>query len=872
MKWTYGTPVALALMLLLLASCGAQPPPGPGVARVVVSPSALLMTASGASRQLTAQALDANGDVMDVDVSWTSSAPGTVTVSPDGLAAAVTDVGSAQIVATATGVSSAPVVTLVAQPVDGALLVPDSQVVGHPTPVDADAEYGLGWTYRVTLAGGVPASVGDVIVGTGEIALGGRAVAVETAASGALVTLELVPLEELFERLRIDETIALGGGELELTAASAAHFDATRLQDGSWQFVSKPGASPDALAAGDALAERLDTPLGPLTCESEASAMPALAGTLAFVLNPHLAVIQRYDEDAGGLQELRLTGSVETEVTFEPKFALAFSGKVACTITLGTLRAPLPGPVGLFLGVHVPMGVGFELEGSTSVAHVGVKMKSTTETTVNYTIYCEAACVDDAFTADATGTFEPSLPDPTEQFRVELRAFAFGFANLEIGAHVGKDASLELLKVQAGLAQVLDLAPRSVQVNDTDYHSGYRLVILGTASPGKAINRALKMLVGPAAPKLAISVEVPLARSPTGTFTITPDTVLAGNALEVGGSAAFTVTLDPVSYLGAYVVEGVDIVWLKDGELVNGRPGCFSMTAVVNQTTFTCHADFLDEHQGDQTFYAFVRTSLFGVSLPIALEIAKDARATLTVEESECPAGMSEACEGGEEPSIDFDGYAQFATEGFFSLFSYVGGNLTEQQIYADILYDDVDLAELAVSGTAEFHHSHYRIDTQEGTTAATDVDAAHTLTASLGPSSMNLELSVEVDAQTSLGSPPPGKGAFASARNWTYIDISIVVVGSPATFSLTANVTLTPANSESGYPTRISLGKAFERAEFYGSGTVTESGTLQPGSHRFRVEFGPETAIYANATNAPTHPFPNAQEGGIELTLVVTQ
>jgi hypothetical protein len=228
------------------------------------------------------------------------------------------------------------------------------------------------------------------------------------------------------------------------------------------------------------------------------------------------------------------------------------------------------------------------------------------------------------------------LPDPSEQFRVELRLYGFGFAKLNIGNPFLQSLQFETFDLRAGLAQVVDLAPMSVQVNDTGYRSHYQLALLGQAKAGAKIE-ALMNLLQITFVKVELELELPLAESPKGSFTISPDTVQAGNNSQLGDMATFTVTLDSVTYLGAYVVEGIDIYWLKDGELANGRPGCTSMTASANQTTFSCQADFLEEHEGEQTFYAFVRASLFGVSLPVPLEVSTDAKATVGVGEVGCP-------------------------------------------------------------------------------------------------------------------------------------------------------------------------------------------------------------------------------------------
>jgi hypothetical protein len=78
-------------------------------------------------------------------------------------------------------------------------------------------------------------------------------------------------------------------------------------------------------------------------------------------------------------------------------------------------------------------------------------------------------------------------------------------------------------------------------------------------------------------------------------------------------------------------VDGIEIMWMKDGQLQPGRPGCTTIAAVPGQTTFTCETDFLTEHSGVQTFHAFMKAKLFGIPLPGLIEISKSGKAQVGV-------------------------------------------------------------------------------------------------------------------------------------------------------------------------------------------------------------------------------------------------
>ena len=62
-----------------------------------------------------------------------------------------------------------------------------------------------------------------------------------------------------------------------------------------------------------------------------------------------------------------------------------------------------------------------------------------------------------------------------------------------------------------------------------------------------------------------------------------------------------------------------------------GRPSCTEIVASAGQTKFECQTDFLEEHAGKQTFYAFVHAKLFGLPVPVPFEISEDATAVVNV-------------------------------------------------------------------------------------------------------------------------------------------------------------------------------------------------------------------------------------------------
>jgi hypothetical protein len=95
-----------------LACGGTAEPAAPVVASVVVNPATDTLVALGATRQLTATALDAAGNaVAGVTLAWSSSVPAVASVNASGLVAAVGN-GQSQITASASGITGSATVTV----------------------------------------------------------------------------------------------------------------------------------------------------------------------------------------------------------------------------------------------------------------------------------------------------------------------------------------------------------------------------------------------------------------------------------------------------------------------------------------------------------------------------------------------------------------------------------------------------------------------------------------------------------------------------------------------------------------------------------------------------------------------------------------
>lgn len=632
-----------ALAALLSSGCGDGPsePPVGGGSALVIAPGALLLAEPGATQQLRAYAIDADGDSTEVAASFASSDPGIVSVSADGLATGGASNGSAQIIATSGDLTSAPILVLRAAPAQGAVLIADSQVVGGIAPIDAAAAYAPGWRYRVRLRQAT-VQPGQVVLASGGAPIGGRVVSVTPVGGEVDVVLELIPLNEMFAALSISEELSLEHAQVSVASAVRSAFSVGRGAGGALRLTPREGRSrltPSAARpSGNATQIEQEFDLGPFTCKAEVPQLltfPLSLDVFSMELDPSLT-LELVVEDAT-LERMVVDGGIAPTISASPRITAALEAKAECKVQLATLILPIGGPLALIVGGQVPLGVGFEAGAKASFGNFGFDAFLTTAVDAAFGIDCAAGCgiVAEVDQESPGGYFKPVVPDLGTTLRFELGASAFGWAELSIGNQFLQALQFKAVEMKAGLEQKFELAAPEVQAADPAYASSYSLkpVIEAKAAASLA---PLEDLLRISIASLSYAPELPaIAQSPQGTFAITPASVAAGDDTQLGEQATFTITLPSATYLGAYAVEGVRIRWHRAvGSAVvlePGRPGCTDLEAAQDQLTFTCQTDFLEEHAGAQTFYAFLKTRIFGVPIPVPLEIAADGKAIVTV-------------------------------------------------------------------------------------------------------------------------------------------------------------------------------------------------------------------------------------------------
>ncbi|MCC6748553.1 MAG: hypothetical protein IT371_12900 [Deltaproteobacteria bacterium] len=607
------------MVLLLLAACKGDEevlPSGP-VAQVRISPDARLLTRSGETAQLKAQAYDAAGKAVSASITWRSTRGDAIAVDATGLITAKVENGSAQIIAEASGVSSPPLLAVVTQLPAGAVLLRDDQIVGDPVAVDPAARPSIGNTYRVVLTGVSAPAAGALLVNTESKPVAGRVVSTSPEGERTTVTLRLVPMRELFPRLRLQETIALAGAEVVPNPALAATYETQRTGN---KLTFTPKAPAAKASAGDGVRRASANgqfSLGPFTCETAVTGLNRLP--LRLSSPPVLSVTQNLGLDLvytpeHGVERLVLRGEVGAAYDGSLTVSVAFEGAISCEFEVHAVRIPIGGPLSLFVGGLIPLKLGFEVGGRLTVASASVGLKADASATAELGVACPngAAC---QFVRSLTGHAEAKPVFQAPSFGADLRfepSFSvFGKAELAIGNPILRTIRFTAVEAQMGPKLEGSFAPWRSQIEATDYRSAYALSFESRVGVGSDLGGALELLGLERIDAVELKGSVPLGSSPVGTVSAST------SGFEAGDPVDFTVRLEPskvdfLPLLGPYNVREVVLVRRVAGlgaprEVARAR-------AASGQTEFRLSFRATDSGRVEE-FFAFVVTTLLPLDL-----------------------------------------------------------------------------------------------------------------------------------------------------------------------------------------------------------------------------------------------------------------
>jgi hypothetical protein len=676
-RWFWPARAGL-LIVAALAGCGGggSSSAPPVVATVEVVQSALLLQRVGASAQLAAVAKDSDGNPVDVPIAWRSGKPAEVAVDAAGKVTAAAANGSSQVVAVAQGIESAPTLVVVTQPVAGAVLVSDAQVLGDVIATDPDAAPSVGNTYLVTLVGVPAPAVGALMVGTGSKPVAGRVRSVDTTVAGqTTVTLGLVPLPELLPALQLDEVFDLSKGPVIYPDEVLAYFTVERVGN-THTFTPKPVSAREQRADARAVGTRTTSTMGPFECDLSATGLAGdprplpvqltVPPALSVTVSPSLATQYR----DGRLDRVILKAVPTLKVVTELKIDLVFQGKVGCKVELFVFPAPVGGVLTFAMGGLVGVGAGFELGGKLTVAQINLA------TNAEASAALEAGLVDCTRpsgcnlhgSTDGDLTWDPTWTLPSVGLagaRFEPAFEIFGTIEVDVGSRLLRRARWKMLKTKFGGKLEGNFATRSAQVLDTSYQSNYKLSLEGSAGVGVDLASILQVLGLESVTLLELKGSTDLATSPAAAVSADRASFSAGDTVNL--KAVF----DPSTFVGLYNIKQVE--WVH--RVGTTQTTIATQTASSGQTEFN-HALTASDAGAAGEYFAFVIPEYLELPLELGKVALAEAEAPPTLA---CP--LYEVDVGGRtgnSPSRVFNVNAEagFSVPGAYGGAS-LGGNLT---------------------------------------------------------------------------------------------------------------------------------------------------------------------------------------------------
>jgi hypothetical protein len=614
-----------------LSACYGPTPPAPVLAFIDIVPGGVLLQAVGDSKALSALLVDHAGAPFVGVVTWESSDPSVVAVASDGTVTAVASRGASQVTARLGGVVSGPVVVLVAELVPEAVPVLDAQVLALE-PVVPEAEFGLGYRYRVTLDDPPAVAVGDLLVGVETATIAGRVVGVALP----VVTLEVVDIDEVFVDLQLEAmTVDLSRSEYQLSPEAEELFDLVRLADGSYELIAKVAEFGfDDLEGLDPLQDKPS-----FTCTAPAK------GISVAIENPGLTVQPNFSLDLAwndAQKKIAVVGNPFLGVDMTAVVRATLATRIVCKLKLLEPKLPMPGALGAFLGAALPAGMRLEFGVARDAAEIGFRVKGGISAEVGAGMVCLAGS-DCQFVAE----FE-LVPVPLEVTPILEQALAdvfvvdvglFVFADLEVGVTSGPVARLlertgvrlraQLAQAKVGVKLSAALASVDEQVAFDDAVAEYDLAVLGKLEAGSSISAALGLL----------KVELKLLEIEYGPFEVSRSPVADGfhvseRNFASGDEVVFTVDLDAdhTTFLGVHNVDEVLIYGLfplDDVPLLLASSGSVVPGQLPVVVTWPADRDA----QPGARFFAFVKTRLLPViELKLADTVLLDAVEAFSVE------------------------------------------------------------------------------------------------------------------------------------------------------------------------------------------------------------------------------------------------
>jgi len=621
------------LLLTLLSSCGGggggnpppqppppptsnpPPPPPPVVGSVEIEQTGLLLTETGQKRQLRARVIDTNGNPMTKTVTWTTTTGGSVngariSVSADGLATANGN-GIAQIVATADGVASLPLIGVVTPVAPDSILLTDAQIVGDPRSPDPNAAFDPGKSYDITLTDIATPAVGAILINTESKPVAGRVLAATANGVQSSVTLEVLPIPTLFPALEIREIIDLSQADLVVEDELRETYDIKRVGK-NYVFVKKPGTQ----KLGRVAASKAE-----FECESDGGLNIDMPPVFSFSLDPKLDVQFGFN----GLERL----VVSLDPTFVAQIGLigelGFNTSVTCELEVGTFRPRIGGAFSFLAGVTIPWGMGFKFE--NKVAAMSMELSAAWQSSAKLELGLDCPGGDECNhvneLSDLKQEFKPTLKIEGESIHVEPSVSVYLYENVEFELLAGF-LDFQVLSAKVGLELGGSFGILNAQISDPKYAAEYGLKAIGSLSFADDLNDLVAIVFGNTIPLPdLISFEASIGRSPSGVVRADRANLVAGERVN------FEIEIE-----GEYLVPLLRRVYNIERLLLirrNGDAGTVvaSIDATDDQRLFSM--PYVPDVSGNTSdYYVFVVTSVLPFD-EFAMKIGRAAANTVEI-------------------------------------------------------------------------------------------------------------------------------------------------------------------------------------------------------------------------------------------------
>jgi hypothetical protein len=527
------------------------------VARIEISPSSALISEKGKTKALKAKAYDANGKPVAASVSWTTSHPDQIAIDTGGNVTSLVTNGSAVVVAEANGIKSPPALIVATEPAAGALAVTDDQVIVDPVAVDPTAVRSLNNPYEVVVRMPVPPPVGSILYSSESKPIAGRVLATEPVGENIKVTLKLIPINEMFPNLQIDEVIDASSVTPNFPSDVQENYDIDRSGN-TYSFTPKPNTNPNVNSAS-ARARPLAGSTGPFSCDASLLAFSnnGLDAPWELTVNPELII------ETHPTLTLRLNGfSGRNTVIVEdqPKFTakggitlkVAASGKISCQLEFLSIPLPITGLWGLIFGMDMPLGLQLDVGGSIPIADVGQRAEVIASGHYRFGIDCPTLSTCDgiaelpSLTLDSDPGVAFDMPSSWDTVKVEPTVFLGGYLKVEVGPHGIPSLNVSFLESESGAKFEGNFMSLAGQINDSNYKSDYKIKLESQLTAGLGLPEALQnwglpSIVGP-----TLERTHELGRSPQGSLIGQKDDGFEGDGVFFAGeSAKFILKLDP---------------------------------------------------------------------------------------------------------------------------------------------------------------------------------------------------------------------------------------------------------------------------------------------------------------------------------------